>query len=119
MTAIVDVEDFLRQWRDTTLVERQAIEAGQWDTVAACQERKEDWMRNWPVGDFDFTTAPREIRNLMEEIVALERQNYDQLTVGLENTRQQLEAIGQSRQHLRQLRRAYGGERSPAWESWS
>lgn len=119
MTATADLVELLRQWREATLAEGQAIESGQWDTVAACQARKNEWMRDWPFAPMELAAAPGEVRALVEEIVALERRNYDQLTTSLENTRQQLEAIGQSRQHLRQLRRAYGAGRNSVWESWS
>lgn len=119
VTASAELLDLLQQWRDTTLVEGQAIAHSQWDTVAACQARKNEWMRDWPFPPLDVATAPPLVRALMEEIVALERRNYEQLTLGLENTRQQLEALGQSRQQLRQLRRAYSASHPPAWESWS
>lgn len=119
MTVAADFQELLRLWRDTTLEERQAIDDGHWETVAACQARKSEWMRDWPFPATNLQAEPPEIRALVEEILALERRNYDKLTATLDNTRAQLEAIGQSRQHLRQLRRAYGGARASAWESWS
>ncbi|MCX8157000.1 MAG: hypothetical protein N3J91_11235 [Verrucomicrobiae bacterium] len=119
MTATADLLERLQQWRDTTLEERQAIQGGHWELVAACQARKSEWMRDWPFAPTHLAGEPPEVRALVEEILALERGNYDALTAGLENTRQQLAAIGQSRQHLRQLRRAYGSGRASAWESWS
>jgi phage shock protein A len=119
MTATADLVELLRQWRDTTLEESQAIEQGRWEVVTACQAQKSNWMRDWPFAPMELAEAPAEVRALVEEIVALERRNYDHLTTNLENTRQQLEAIGQSRRQLRQLRRAYGTGQTSAWESWS
>lgn len=119
MTATADLVELLTQWRAATVAEGQAIEAGQWEAVADCQARKSEWMRDWPFAPMELASAPREVQTLVEEIVALERRNYAQLSRQVENSRQQLEAIGQSRQHLRQLRRAYGAGQTSAWESWS
>lgn len=110
-----------QRWRELTLEEGQAIDAGEWPLVELCQAAKSRLQpRIVEISQrLDLATHETLFRPVVEELMELERRNRH----GLESRRQASELerqnLDRSCRQLRQLHRSYVPASRAAWQSYS
>ncbi len=119
--------DAYREWRQWTETEGEAIRAGDWARVAACQDAKRRLQprilalraaaqRGW--ADAGAAQA-RALQSVVGELIALEEQNRDWLAARHRAFLDRRAELDRSRSNLRRLRHSYAPARGAAWSSLS
>jgi len=112
------------EWRSLSLSEGEAIRAGQWTQVEQLQARKRQLQEFVAAGLGELPLAERdrlraEFRLLVEELLALEARNREDLTRQREQLATRQRQTDQIALRLRQLRQSYGLASVTAWQSYS
>jgi hypothetical protein len=117
------------QWRGLSLVEGEAIRAGDWPHVETCQVAKARLqaritaataaMRLHAARDGETAVVEGRLREVISDLLARERQNESALAAQYRRAREEHAGLNQSVRNLRQVRRAYVGSAPPGWHSYS
>jgi hypothetical protein len=112
------------EWRSLSIAEGEAIRAGQWAQVEQLQARKRQLQEfvaadlgELPVAERDRLRA--EFRLLVDELLALESRNREDLARQREQLATRQQRTDQIALRLRQLRQSYGVTGVAAWQSYS
>lgn len=129
-SADAHLTDAYREWRQWTEAEGEAIRAGDWPRVGACQDAKrslqpriqvlrEAAQQGWArLGDAGAAQA-RALQCMVEELIALEEQNRERLAAQRQAALARRTELDRSRANLRRLRGSYAPARGAAWSSFS
>ncbi len=125
-----DLTEAYQEWRRLAEAEGEAIGAGNWGLISACQKAlqnlqekisrlspavREEWSKS---GD-NLAAKDGALKATLQELIHLEQRNQTLLAAIQEATRIKLEQLGQAGRNLKQLQRSYGLERPAAWTSFS
>jgi hypothetical protein len=127
MSARNSLLEWLEEWREWTLAEREAIKAQCWPSVRKCQQAKAQLqaalsgasvLPTYPKGETEATAA-KPLQNLLKEVVALEEQNRDQLARHKAEVQARTADLAQSARNLRRVRQSYAGRTDGFWQTYS
>jgi hypothetical protein len=124
------LNDLYAEWRRLTEAEGEAITGGQWQLLAAHQQRKQSlkleivdatqvWHTEWPQTETRQTEYERRFRPLVDELIQLESRNHELLCQRRRRVESELAELDRSRGQLRGVQRAYAGQASSWWQSYS
>jgi hypothetical protein len=122
--------DLYAQWRRLSLAEGEAIRAANWATVEKCQADKASLQTRITAAGKSCSTkrqrpgssepeAERELRGLVRELLALERENEAALQAQQRRTHQQQAEFTQTSRALRRVHAAYAPGGRAGWHSYS
>ena len=122
--------ELLEDWRRLTLAEKEAITSLDWETLRDLQEKKLSIQPRIAEGEAavfgpkSSTTARRgtekkRLREYVEALAKLEKQNADLLAKLIASDKQRIENAGQSLRSLRVVQRAYAKAAESFWHSYS
>jgi predicted nucleic acid-binding Zn-ribbon protein len=129
MNAGRDLTEAYQEWRRLAEAEGEAIGAGDWRRLSACQQElqrlqtritpltpsaREEWSRS-EVG----RTARERVKAAIRELLELHGRNQARLREKMEATRAQLDQLRQAGRNLKQIQRSYVFNRPARWTSFS
>ena len=104
----------LREWKRLTLAESRAIQLQDWDEVQRVQDTKAQLKAQYE------SLAPNhhdaQYRQEANEVIALEKNNWDSLSRSLQVTRAEIANEDKSIQNIQQVHRAYGSQNGSYWQ---
>lgn len=107
----------LREWKRLTLAESKAIQLQDWDEVQRVQDTKAQLKAEYE------SLAPNhhdaQYRQEANEVIALEKNNWDSLSRSLQVTRAEIANEDKSIQNIQQVHRAYGSQNGSYWQQYS
>jgi hypothetical protein len=106
-------------WRVLSEDEGRAIESADWIRVADCQRQKRCLQEEIEAATPSQTGSPVVYAALGEKLILLEMNNARAIAVRRETVEQEERDLEHMTRNLRQVQRAYAGDRKPAWESYS
>ena len=120
----------LDDWRQLTLAENKAIRALDWDTLRELQNQKIQLQPRIARGEAGLfapgsesiparAAEKRRLRECVEELAKLEKQNSESLASLIASGKQRIENAGQSLRSLRVVQRAYAKASQSFWHSYS
>ncbi len=130
MNAERDLTEAYQEWRRLAETEGEAIGAGNWSLVAACQKAlqqlqerishlspaaREEWMKS----KGSQGIKEKILNATINELIQLEKRNQTLLNAIQEATRVKLDQLCKAGRNLKQIQRSYGMERPAAWTSFS
>jgi hypothetical protein len=130
MNTTPDLLSVLAEWRNLTEREAQAILNDDWKKVAEQQQRKlqlrEEISRARELAGAARTTSDTagggdedKLNAIVSELVALETRNRDALQTKRQSRQAELARVNETVRNLHGVRRAYGGNHSHRWHSYS
>jgi hypothetical protein len=119
-----------RRWRELSLAEGEAIAAGQWDRVDTCQLEKHalqtEILTTTHAARQEAGANPAisraldaDLRKVVAELIELEASNAQALTKSRADAERHRAELERSAESLRKLRKSYGTDADPNWESFS
>ena len=125
-----DLTEAYQEWRRLAETEGEAIGAGNWSLVSACQKAlqhlqerisrlssavREEWLKS------GCRRAAKEerLKATITELIRLEQRNQTLLQAMKEATRVKLDQLNQAGRNLQQIQRSYGMDRPAGWSSFS
>lgn len=119
-----------REWRQWTEAEGEAIRAGDWPRVSGCQEAKRRLQprivqlrhadgREGARSEDAGVARERVIHAVVAGLIALEKQNSNQLALRREALLGRRAELERSHANLRRLRHSYVPSRGAAWSRLS
>ena len=130
MAATPDLARALAEWRQLTHLEGEAILSDNWRGLAEHQARKAQLekeiqhalalVRATPA-PLTHPSMPMEpgVDATISELIALEERNADLLAVKRHRRQAESERLALTLRDLHGVRRAYGSNRGPHWQSYS
>jgi hypothetical protein len=117
-------------WRSLSVAEGQAIHACDWSAVEKCQATKTKLQAKIVAASEAlrlraprFAEAPcvidRRIRDIVGELLVLERENESAISAQYRRARQEQAELAHTSRTLRQVHRAYTPAGLARWESYS
>jgi predicted Zn-dependent protease len=130
MSASHQLRDAYKEWRRLAETEGEAIRSGNWVLVADCQNalqqlqprilsHLQDARREWTRLGPDGSTLEQSFREVVAELIEIERHNSDSINAAQAAARLQLARLEQTVHTLRQVQRSYAPPPPPAWTSFS
>ena len=121
MTSADELSALCQQWRSLTEDEGEAIEAGAWANVDQFQTAKARLQpRIVEVSQrLDAATHARHFREVVEELMQLERRNSALLHSRRQAAETQKQELDRTSRHLRQLHKSYVPPARTHWQSYS
>lgn len=117
------------EWRQWTLDEAAAIQAGNWPEVTRCQEAKTQIQQRLtshfqspegrPASPLADGRWPAELRPLLAELIQLERDNRNTLANQVTQARARTADFRRSHSNLQRVRSAYGRRPQSPWQAFS
>lgn len=118
------------EWRDWTNVEREAIEASDWNKVSQCHGAKAELQKSIVrqtqiardeanADDLVRAAVDLRVRAVVNELIYLETRNGEYLAERRAQTKTELDAIERSGRNLGRIQRQYSRNAAAAWESYS
>lgn len=108
----------LAQWRELTVREGEAIQAGQWAEVARHQRFKAELQPAISRADQAARSAPH-LRAAVTELKALEQRNANWLGERISHAKRVRDEAEQSSRNLRRVRQSYASVTTSNWHSYS
>lgn len=131
-TAHQELNDLYGEWRRLTELEGVAIGNDAWSEVARQQEQKlalrdrivqttERWHLEWSRMEAEPSSVrfEREFRPIVSDLIQRETRNHELICQRQTCVQSEIGALRRSSTRLRGIQRAYVGERSTRWESYS
>lgn len=120
----------LEDWRRLTLAEGEAIGSLDWDALRGLQSKKQSLQLRLTEGEEAVfgpkspasskrTEDKKRLRQYVEELAKLEKENADLLARLIASNKQQAENSGQALRSLRVVQRAYAKTAESFWHSYS
>lgn len=130
MSAQATLLQLYQDWRNWTEAEREAIEAGDWRRVKACQGAKselqprilkqtQEAQTECQRAGVDRSVLDRQVRSVVNELIYLETRNGEFIAEQRRNAEAELEALGRSGRNLAKIHKHYTTGAAAAWESYS
>ena len=130
MSAFQELSRLYQEWRCLSEAEGEAIRRNEWPAVEECQDAKyklqtlitlatELYQSDLAHPGGDPLDYDRQFRGIVAELIQLEERNGKWLEDQKQRAREQREDLARTTANLRQVRRAYAGDRSAAWTSYS
>lgn len=130
MTAHHDLQKLYQQWRALTEAESLAIQSANWGKLAEHQDDKQllqDLIKTASEGFQSEATSregggadlERQLRQMVDELTALELKNGRALTVQRQIAERQQGELQKVNRNLRQVQQAYAPGLLTAWQSYS
>ena len=124
------LHDLYAEWRRLTEAESEAITGGEWDLLAVHQQRKQSlkveiveatevWQCDWPLKESRRTEYERRFRPVVDELIQLESRNHELLCQRRHSAELERAELSRTRGQLRGVQRAYAGQTSAWWQSYS
>lgn len=117
-----ELESLLSAWRHLTEAERDAIADDDWAEVHRQQHDKAELQGRISLAARDWTKdspVARQMRPLIQELIALEADNARLVALRRDHTRGALAETERTAGQLRGLNRAYGTAADANWTSYS
>jgi hypothetical protein len=119
-----------QEWRRLAEAEGEAIGAGNWSLVAACQAALQELqatisrltpvVRNeWAKSGGEGAGRERALNATIHELIRLARRNQTLLDSILAVARTKLGQLNEAGRNLKQIQRSYGAARPAAWKAFS
>ncbi len=112
------------EWRRETLAEGAAISVGDWENVAAAQERKTLLRKKLESGSFGEVIVSlgvddeKLVRAFVAELIGLERSNDAALAEKLRESAEEMASMDAATGNLRRVQR-YGQPNESGWVAYS
>ena len=130
MEAHTQLRALYQEWRELSEREAEAIQTAFWSKVTKCQEAKKELQRRivsiTEVMQSEIATlglsqsvVDDEMRRIVDELILLESRNGDLLADQRERGKKEESELERSSRNLRQVHRAYAGQQTAAWQSYS
>jgi len=130
MNAETALAEAYQEWRRLAETEGDAIRTGNWGLLAASQRALEhlreritsltvDTKQEWVRFGADISAKERKFREVIAELLQLERQNSTLLTAVRESVKSRLDVLEQTGRNLRKIHRSYVPQRQAVWTSFS
>jgi molecular chaperone GrpE (heat shock protein) len=127
MNATADLIRLFAEWRRLTERESQAILSDDWKGAARHQNQKEQLQEEMTraierIRSSDESASGEEQRrfhSVASELAALETRNRDLLRDKRQRRQAEVERLNQTTRDLHGVRRAYGSNTAPHWQSYS
>ena len=130
MNAERDLTAACQEWRRLAEAEGEAIAAGDWSMVSACQkalqllqERTSQLFpavrKEWSKSGRDGATKENKLNAVLRELIRLEQRNQTLLGAMLSAAREKLDQLHRAGLNLKQIQRSYGPPQPTAWSSFS
>lgn len=120
------------EWRRLTELESTAIGNDEWPSVARHQDQKlalrdeivqttEQWHREWADRgpESPHVRFEREFRPVVSDLIQRENRNHELLCQRRHRVQAEISSLRQSSSRLRGIQRAYAGETTSRWQSYS
>ncbi|MBM3823949.1 MAG: hypothetical protein FJ404_13875 [Verrucomicrobia bacterium] len=118
------------EWRRISQLESEAIDNTAWTQVDSLQNSKYQLQSSILEATRALYTEASEahlhrgrlddeIRNVIQDLMLMERRNADRLALKQRELEHRRAELDRASRNLRQVHRAYGTSRSPAWTSYS
>ncbi len=121
---------YYRQWQTLTDAEGAAIRSGDWVQVEHLQATKKQLQKfilaaaaalraEADAAGVSLSVMEREFCTLVSQLIQLEVRNREEIAARRHQAEADLAVIESSRQHLRQIQRAYASGRDTVWQCYS
>ena len=121
---------YYRQWQTFTEAEGEAIRSSDWKQVEHLQAAKQKLQKfivtaaqtlrgEAESSGVNLTAIEKEFCDLVSQLIQLETRNREEIEVRRRQAQADLALVESSRQHLRQIQRAYAPGRDAVWQSYS
>ena len=121
---------YYQQWQTLTEAEGDAIRFGNWTQVEHLQATKQQLQKfivtataalraEAEASGANLSEIEEEFCSLVNQLIQLETRNRDEIAACRRQGDADLSLVQSSRQHLRQIQRAYAPERGAVWQSYS
>jgi hypothetical protein len=130
MSAQANLLDLYRDWRTWTESECEAIQAGDWRRVKACQVKKaelqprilretQEAQTECVANGVDRSAMEKKVRSVVNELIYLETRNGEFIADQHSRTEQELAEMDRSGRNLSRIQKIYAPGAAAAWESYS
>jgi chromosome segregation ATPase len=130
MNAERDLAEAYQEWRRLAETEGEAIGAGNWSLVSACQKSLQHLQerisrlspaarKEWSKSENDLAAKEEVLNATIHELINLEKRNQTLLQAIQATTRVKLDQLGQAGRNLRQIQQSYGAGHPAFWNSFS
>ena len=119
-----------QEWRRLAQTEGDAIRTCDWGLLAACQRALQNLRERitvltmaakgeWIQEGHDVPAKEKKFREIIAELIHIERQNSTLLTAIRQGVKSQLDKLDQAGRNLRRIHRSYAPQRTAVWTSFS
>ena len=130
MSASHELEADYREWQRLAEAEGDAIRAGNWIQACDCQnalkslqpriiEHTAQAQQEWADDRTAGTLSEANLRNIVSQLIELERRNYSLLDSRLHSARAEMNKLDVANHTLNRIQRSYAPSRPPGWTSFS
>lgn len=130
MNAGRELTEAYEEWRRLAKAEGEAISAGDWCRVLACQNGLKDLQARisqlslaaraeWSQAGVDRAVKERALNATIRDLIGVQQRNQTLLRTKKEATRQKLDQLRQAGRNLKHIQRSYVSNRPSTWTSFS
>jgi hypothetical protein len=130
MSASHELEADYQEWQRLAEAEGAAIRAGNWLEACDCQnalkslqpriiEHTASAQQEWADDTSARTLTEENLRNIVSQLIELERRNYSLLDSRMHSARAEMNKLDLANHTLNRIQRSYAPSRPPGWSSFS
>jgi hypothetical protein len=130
MIAKKNLFDAYSAWEQTTRAEGAAIEGGDWERVAECQQTKQTLQKQiirltesahaeCIETGLDSKIFERDLRSVINNLIAMESRNSERIALRRQAAEVEKLDLDQASQNLRRVHKSYSPPTAAVWNSYS